>query len=349
MEMIRDTIVHPGAWTGTDFGTKEDITLHLQPEHLEEIDAQVRTARAAGVTLDTLDRRHFPLPRTGPLLAELRETLRSGRGIAILSGIDVARYEQEELEMIYWGLGTYLGQGVSQSVLGDRLGHVKDFTSTDPHARAYRNKQELTPHTDQSDIVGLMCVRTARSGGVSVATSVLAVHNALRERHPEFLEPLYHGFYYHRRGEQLPNETPITPYRVPVFSVADGKLSCRYVRSYIETAARSGGEQLSQLQTDALNCLERLTYELAFEFSMAPGEIYLINNYTVLHARTAFENWPEPERARHLMRLWLVAPDWRPLDPVLEMHGRGGIAAQEGKTPSFAGAIGSGRIATAER
>jgi hypothetical protein len=48
--------------------------------------------------------------------------------------------------MIFWGIGTYLGRGLSQSVLGDRLGHVKDFSREDPLARAYRNKQEDPGH-----------------------------------------------------------------------------------------------------------------------------------------------------------------------------------------------------------
>lgn len=345
MNILRDTIEHPAAWKGADFTSKADLTVRFEPNHLDEIDAAVRYATAAGQTIETLQQTHFPLQETAQLLSEVREVLRDGCGIVVMSGIDVERYTQDEIEMIYWGLGTYLGDGVSQSVLGDRLGHVRDVTAVDPHARAYRNNQELTPHTDQSDIVGLMCLRTARSGGVSIATSALAVHNELVRRFPDFLEPLHLGFYYHRRGEQLPGEAPVTPYRVPVFSWFGEQLSCRYVRSYIETAARENGRPLSALETDALNCLERLTYELAFEFSLEPGDIYLINNYTVLHARTAFENWPEPERSRHLLRLWLNADGWRSLDPRLDAA-RHGIAQQPGKTPSFEGAFGQGRIAT---
>ncbi|MBB3182442.1 TauD/TfdA family dioxygenase [Variovorax sp. Sphag1AA] len=345
MEVLKEAIRDASAWKGSDFRSKEDITLHFETEHLDEIDATLKTARDAGLGLDTLERRHFELPRTTAFLQDAREELRSGRGIAILRGIDASRYSVPELEMIYWGIGTHFGVGVSQSVLGDRLGHVKDTTATDPHARAYRNKQELTPHTDTSDIVGLMCVRTARHGGVSIASSVAAVHNVLLERFPQYLEPLYEGFPYHRRGENLPGEAPITPHRIPVFSYVQGQLSTRYARSYIETAARESGKPLNQLQIDALNCLEQLTYEVAFEFQLDPGEIYLLNNYAVLHARTAFENWPEPERARLLLRLWLTADDWRHLDPRIEAT-RGGISAQAGKLPSFERAFGSGRIAT---
>lgn len=345
MPLLTETLNDPAVWRGSDFRSKSDITLQFTDEQLSELNAALRHAHAHGATLDTLSRDGFPLPRTAPLLEGVFQTLKSGRGIVIVRGIDVTKYSQDDLEMLYWGLGTHLGDGVSQSVLGDRLGHVKDFTQSDPHARAYRNKQELTPHTDLADVVGLMCLKTARAGGVSIATSALAVHNELLKRHPEFVEPLHEGFFYHRRGEQLAGESSITPYRVPVFSWVDGQLSCRYVRSYIETAARES-TPLTTLQTDALNCLERLTYELAFEFTLEPGEIYLINNYTVLHARTAFDDWPELERKRHLLRLWLTVSGWRALGEGIA-KGRQGIDAQAGKKPSYAGSIGSGRIATA--
>ncbi len=244
--------------------------------------------------------------------------------------------------MIYWGLGTYLGNGLSQSVMGDRLGHVKDTTATDPHARAYRNKQELTPHTDSADMVGLMCIRPALEGGVSVATSAIAVHNEMAKRFPQFLEPLHEGFFYHRRGEQEPGEPPVTAFRIPVFAWEGDQLSCHYVRSYIDSASKDGAPPLTQLQSDALDCLERLTYELAINFSLDPGEIYLINNFTVLHARTAFQNDPDPVKARLLLRLWLNSDGWRTLTPPL-VWTRRGIRAQPGKIPSYEGFASSSR------
>ena len=347
MSALEEHIVDAAVWRGSDFKSKADVTVTLEVPHLADIDTCLRNAQQQGLTLETLEQKDFELPATAGLLQDVKRELQVGRGIVILKGIDVARYSTDELGMIYWGIGTHLGTGLSQSVMGDRLGHVMDVSAVDPHARAYRNKQELTPHTDLSDIVGLMCLQTAKSGGISIATSSLAVHNELVARFPLFLEVLHRGFFYHRRGEQAPGEEPVTPFRVPVFSWWQGQLSCRYVRSYIETAAKEEGRAaLTQLESDALNCLERLTYELAFEFTMDAGEIYLINNYTVLHARTAFENWPEPERRRHLLRLWLRVPGWRPMDPEFIRHGQAGVEAQPGKKPSYEGSIGSGRIAT---
>lgn len=345
MEILREQVKDAAAWRGSDIKSKSELTLNFSQEQLDELDASVRACSRSGVTLATLRKEDFALPKTEPLLRKAYDILKDGRGILILRGLNPANYTQSELEMIYWGIGIYLGEGVSQSVLGDRLGHVKDTTATDPHARAYRNKQELTPHTDSADIVGLLCVRPAKTGGVSIATSALAVHNELVARHLEYLEPLHKGFYYHRRGEQATGEPPVTPHRIPVYSWVEGKLSCHYVRSYIESASKDGAPALTDLERKALDELERLTYELAFSFVLEPGEIYLINNYTILHARTAFEDYAEPEKGRLLMRLWLNSEGWRPLSEAMAKTGKG-IAAQEGRLPSYAGFASPSRRAT---
>lgn len=341
MHMLDTYISGRTVWSGADFPTKADFTTVFTPAQLQELDALVRHLHAANLSVETLDRRDAALPLTEPLLSGLREELKSGRGLVLLRGLDAFRHGKDDMGLIFWAMGTHLGRGVSQSVMGDRLGHVRDMTRTDPHARAYRNRDELTPHTDSSDIVGLCCLRDAKAGGESIITSIAAVHNELRASHPEYLEVLYRGFRYHRRGEQPPGLEPITPHRIPVFSCVDGQLSCRYLRSHIEAAARELGEPLTALERAALDCLEKLTLDLAVRFTMEPGEIYFINNYTVLHARTGFTDYEEEDRRRHLLRLWLYAPDWRALDPNLEMYpdseGRGGVTPQPGKTPSYAG------------
>ena len=131
----------------------------------------------------------------------------------MLRRLPIEDYSKDEIGMIFWGIGTYLGGGLSQSVLGDRLGHVKDLSREDPLARAYRNKQELSPHTDSCDLVGLACLRNAESDGVSRLTSALTVHNVMLEEYPEALDRLYRGYVFHRRGEEKPGDLPHTPYR----------------------------------------------------------------------------------------------------------------------------------------
>src|SRR5437870_10730453 len=220
--------------------------------------------------------------------------------------------------MIVWGLGTHLGRGLSQSVLGDRLGHVKDFSREDPLARAYRNKQELSPHTDSCDLGGLASLRDAQTGGVSRLTSAVSVHNALLAEDPECLERLYRGYVFHRRGEEQPGELSYTPYRVPVFSNIEHNVSARYVRTYVEAGEAAAGRPMDATELAFLDRFEAVTkrQELMLEFTLLPGEMYFINNYTILHARTAFDDGDAAEdRRRHLLRLWLEVPEMRPVHP----------------------------------
>jgi hypothetical protein len=249
--------------------------------------------------------------------------------------LPVEDYSKDDIGMIFWGIGTHLGRGLSQSVLGDRLGHVKDFSREDPLARAYRNKQELSPHTDSADLVGLACLRAAQTGGVSQLTSAIAVHNVLRVEYPDVLERLYRGYVFHRRGEEKPGDLPYTPYRVPVYSNTQGKVSARYVRTYVEAGEAAAGRPMAEDDLAVLDCFEEVTKrpDLMLEFTLQPGEMYFINNYTILHARTAFDDGDaEEDRRRHLLRLWLEVPAMRRVHPHIK---RNGIEAVAGRTPSF--------------
>jgi hypothetical protein len=168
-----------------------------------------RRIKAAGIGLDGLQREHFEVPSLRPVVEEIRREAQDGRGFVLLRGLPIGDYSKNDLALIFWGIGTHLGRGLSQSVMGDRLGHVKDFSREDPGARAYRNKQELSPHTDSCDLVGLLCLRNAQAGGgVSRLTSAISVHNTLLAEHPDVLAALYRGYVRHRRGEEQPGELP---------------------------------------------------------------------------------------------------------------------------------------------
>src|SRR3984957_8431636 len=313
-------IVHPAAWKVADFKSPSDYTIELTAAQLRDIERAMRQIKAAGLGLDDLQREHFDLPSLQPVIDEIRHQIADGRGFVVLRRLPVEDYSKDELGMIFWGLGTHLGRGLSQSVLGDRLGHVKDFSREDPLARAYRNKQELSPHTDSCDLVGLACLRNAVSGGVSGLTSALTVHNVMLEEYPEALERLYRGYTFHRRGEEKPGDLPYTPYRVPVYSNTEGKVSARYVRTYVEAGEAAAGRPMGEAELRVLDRFEEVTKrpELMLEFTLQPGEIYFINNYTILHARTAFDDSDtEEDRRRHLLRLWLAAPPMPPVSPYI--------------------------------
>jgi Taurine catabolism dioxygenase TauD, TfdA family len=205
-------IRHPSAWTVADFRSPADYSVDLDAAQLRDIAAAIRSIKAAGIGLDGLQREHFEVPSLRPVVEEIRRQVEDGRGFVLLRRLPVEDYSKDDLGLIFWGIGTHLGRGLSQSVMGDRLGHVKDFSREDPGARAYRNKQELSPHTDSCDLVGLLCLRNAQAGGgVSRLTSAISVHNTLRAEHPDVLEALYRGYVRHRRGEERPGELPYTP------------------------------------------------------------------------------------------------------------------------------------------
>src|SRR5262249_61113528 len=285
-------IDHAAAWKVPDFRSSGAYSIDLSAAQLADIEACVTAIRAAGLTLEDIEKKHFPLPTMSDTIEAIRREVWDGRGFVVLRQLPVDAFTKDEIGMIYWGLGTHLGIGQSQSVMGDRLGHVKDFSREDPNARAYRNKQELSPHTDLSDLVGLCCLRSARSGGVSRLASALTIHNVILAERPQYLDRLYRGYTWHRRGEEKPGDPPVTPHLVPIFCNVAGKVSIRYVRSYIEAGMAEGGSPIDDFHREILDVIGPTSQppDVMLEFILAPGEMYFLNNYTILHARTSFDD-----------------------------------------------------------
>jgi len=316
--------------------------LQLAEANFDQLLTAVRSTIAAGTSIEQLASDDLPLGPLGSTIDELAHRLRDGTGFALVSGFPTAELSADEIERFFWGVGLRLGRPVSQSVMGERLGHVRDATATDPNARAYRNKSELTPHSDPADFLSFLCINPAASGGISRFVSSMTIHEEIRRRRPDLLGRLYHGYRYHRLGEQQPGFPDITPHRIPVFSEHDGYVSCRYVRQYIEVAADEDPTiSLDELDRQAFELLEALAADptLHHEFTMQAGEAVFANNFTVLHARGSFEDDPD-QPARHLLRLWLAAEPPRPLTPnIMHFEGEPGIAPVEGRMPSYATSV----------
>jgi hypothetical protein len=215
------------------------------------------------------------------------------------------------------------------------LGHVRDLgrSSADPNARIYQTRERQTFHTDSCDIVGLMCLKTAKQGGLSALVSAVTIYNEIRRLRPDLLPALFAPIETDRRGEVPAGAKPY--FRIPVLSWHAGLLSVIYQRQYIESARRFPDvAPLTPRQTEALDLFDALANDARLNMHMEfrPGDIQLVHNHMLLHDRTAFEDWPEPARKRHLLRLWLAPPDARPLPPVFaERYGsvvpgeRGGV------------------------
>jgi hypothetical protein len=273
----------------------------------------------------------FALDGIAADVAAWRDDVMHGRGFVVLREFPRDRYSTDDLARLFFGLGTHFGRAVSQSPMGDRLGHVVDIGGKDRRERAYRNSRELTLHTDRADVVGMLCIRQAAEGGLSGYASAHTIYNEILAARAELLEPLFGGFRYHRRGEESPGEPPITPYRVPVLSESQGQMSVVWLRAYIEMAAKELGTPLTAEELAALDYFEDVgrRADVQLTFMLEPGHAIFFNNCTMLHNRTSFEDYPDPERKRHLLRLWLMLDGARPLTPEVHAYkGTTGIAGR---------------------
>ena len=332
-------IDHPGAWRAADIAGLYDDAFTFEARHLKALDRALAGLREKGLVLDQITAENFPLDAIADDLAALYREVMDGRGIVFLRGLPVDRYDQEAIALIWFGLGAHFGTARSQSVLGDRLGHVINVGGKDRRERAYRNTVELTPHTDACDIIGMLCLQPAASGGISGYCSAMAIYNEIVANHPEHLEALYRGWPFHRFGEQAPGEQPVTPYNVPVFAWRDGVLSSRHLRAYVEMAAKETGRPLPDADVAALDCLDELACreDLLFETLLEPGEATFINNYTVLHTRTEFEDGADAAKRRHLLRLWLAVDEPRPMPDEIRSYAGRGIAPRKGRASYYTG------------
>jgi hypothetical protein len=316
-EQIQQQIVkHPSAWYGRELANDLVWIVYLDDNDRNEISNAVRTVRARGLTLEQVGQSSFPLPGLSLKLAQWLEEIRTGRGFVLVRGLNAEDYSDDDVGLIFWGIGSYLGIPITQNPHGDLLGHVYDHGRRygDIDVRGYETNAHLPFHTDSCDLVGLLCLRRAKNGGLSSIVSSVTIHNEILRRHPEYLPPLYHGFHYIKREAAL-TEDPVTAHRLPVFGVKDGFISARLVRNQINAACQKTGNRLEAIESAALDFLDRLAYdpETHLDMDLQVGDMQLCNNYTIMHSRTAFEDYPEPNRRRHMIRLWLKFRERRPL------------------------------------
>lgn len=314
-------ITAPSAWLGRDLQSRAaDWVIQLTPTHLQDLDTAVRAFQSAGHALATITPTQFPLPKLGPLLRDALRELLEGRGFVLLRGLEVERYPREAQAVAFMGLGSHLGLPRSQNAKGHLLGHVKDLglDVTDPNVRYYQTHRKLEYHTDSCDIVGLLCLKTAKSGGESFIVSSMTLYNEICRRRPDLVPALFQPYPTDRRGEVPEGMQPW--FDMPIFHWHAGRLSCIYVRQYIESAQRNFPQaaRLTPQQIEAMDLLDALSNDPDIHLSMAfrPGDMQFLHNHVILHSRNDFENWPEPERHRHLLRLWLAPPQGRPLPEV---------------------------------
>lgn len=317
---VRDRSV----WYGGEIKTNEDWIERLSETEIEEVRRAVHqiedaVATSATVDIDWIVTKSGKLPTLGARLQILLDEVLNGRGFVLIKGLPVERWSKREAAIAFLAIGAHLGALRMQNAEGHLLGHVRDVgrSSDDPHTRIYQTRERQTFHTDSCDVVGLLCLQTAKRGGFSSLVSSTTIFNEMRRRRPDLLRVMLDPIETDHRGEVPEGSKPY--FKIPVFNYHDGLVSTIYQRQYIESARRFADvPPLTPRQIEALDLFDQLANDpnLHLMMELQPGDIQLVHNHTILHDRTAFEDFPEPQRKRHLLRLWLAPRNARPLPKV---------------------------------
>lgn len=344
VSLPRPLVEGPSAWKGIDLRREPDKWIHrLSAAEIAEIEAATDAAVATGKAMADLTKEDFPLPVFSKRLDTVLDRLLNGCGFMVIRGFPTGLHPIERNAITFWGIGRHMGNLVSQNTRGHLLGHVRDVgyvTTTHLHSRASQSTERQLFHNDGCDVVGLMCLATAKSGGLSSLVSSMTVYNEMAKRRPDLAARLFEPVSFDRRGELREGEGPW--YSMPIFNDHDGLLSVSFTNRNVLSVARHPDAPCNPLEAIELFVSIAEEPDLRLDMALEVGDMQFVHNHTVLHDRTAYEDWPEPERKRHLLRLWIAPEGARPLPPVyavrygtVEVGKRGGIQARDTvlKTP----------------
>ena len=325
--------IDPADWTPSQLAGATDWIVELEPSDIAEIDTAIGDVERRGLEIMDIGIDDFPLPGLDSKLATVRHQLMDGRGVALLRGLPVERLGAARTAMAYWGLGLRIGEPVSQNSRGHLLGHVADLVGADiqtPSHRGYQTNATMHYHCDSCDVAALLCVRQARTGGVTMVASSVAIHNEMTRRRPDLAQTLAGPWYRDRREEVPPDKKPW--FVLPVFNYVDGYLVVNWQGQYVRSAQRFDDvPRFSDAQIEAMELLTALAMELSHGVRLEEGDTLFLHNHVVMHSRSAFEDFEEGDRKRHLFRLWLATPGGRPIpDAMLERY----VGLAPGQRPS---------------
>jgi hypothetical protein len=319
--LLKKPILGAEAWTGAELNARGYLRF-LSPRLLAALQGALEHVKARGLRAPGFGKADFPLHGVEDELSTYVAELQHGQGFLALRGLPAERYSEDEMAIVYYGLGLHMGIPVTQNEGGELIAEVINVGDKgDRKTRVYQTNAYLPYHSDLSDVVGLLSLRKAKEGGASSLISVAAIYNRILRDYPEYLALFYKPFYFAHLGEALPSLSPI-------FSYNAGKLSCRYMRQYIELGHDLRGLPLSRIEMEALDLFDSILAEpdLRLDMLLEAGDIQFANNYAVLHSRTGFEDHETPHERRKLLRLWLKMAEPRELAP--DFPGRNGIAAR---------------------
>lgn len=313
---------YPQQIEGQTVWTKEALDAdewryYFSDEEVDELERAVQAFRLSGTPLEAISPRNFPLVLLADALSEIRRQVLFGRGFILFKGLPVDRWDKATVATVYLGLGSYFGHVVSQNSRGHLLGHVQDLgedSAQTDKVRIYRTNARQFFHTDDSDVVGLLCLHRAAKGGESDIVSSHHIYNVLRRERPDVLKTLIDvDWYVDRKGEISPGQEEYIKARVMHWQGNDPsriytKWDPYYVRSLERLSMAGIILALSADQLEAIQVLEATCLREALHMVLEAGDIQILANTHVLHARTAYID-PIKGPRRHLMRLWLATPD----------------------------------------
>jgi len=328
-------VTGPSVWDRASIEKDDGWLYTLSKDTLAELHQCIDNAATAEIPLADLNRENFPLPSFVEQGAELARQIGSGLGIARLSGLDVENYTTEQLKQVFCGLSAYIGVTVSQSHLGDYIGEVMDFRNASDERR-YHNGGEFVMHRDPTcDVTGLLSIRRSQSGGESRLMSAGMAHNILLRDYPELMPTIYSGFPYQRTTPDRGDTELYTPHRIPVFDFTEaGEFSSHYIPGFSEFYIARDALPEDHPEVQAQNAIKDVLWsrpELYLETMMEPGDLQFVSNRIALHSRTDYVDFPEIERARLLLRVWLQLPTLSKVPSHMQMFANrdradGGIA-----------------------
>jgi Taurine catabolism dioxygenase TauD, TfdA family len=298
----------PAAWTPAEVAHTDAWKVELDRVHVAELLHALGTVDRPGIEVLHVAKEDFTLPTLAPVLAGMVDELMDGRGFVLLRGVPVESLTERQVELLGWMIGLHVGIPIQQGANAAPLVHVRDqgIDKSSPLARGYQHRAHLDYHTDSPDVVALLCVRPAWRGGVSTIVSAVSVHNEIVRTRPDLAEVLYRPWWHDRRR----GDGPDSFFQCPIYAVNDeGKLFAYYGPDYVRSAPRGEGiPELADEQVEAMELLEETNNDPRFVLNMdfKPGDMQFLNNYVIMHGRTEYEDFAEPERKRDLIRLWLT-------------------------------------------
>jgi len=304
------------AWKGPAVDYRREGLRVLSGDEVDEIDAALAHLKNLGeVDFPSITAEKFPLPRFGEFLRDLGRVLREGRGFLLLRGLPRERYSVDELALIYFGLGAYIGRPMPQSWHGEILGHVLDISDLETGVRGYNKGGGQRFHTDSCDVIGLMCVRAAISGGASRIASAMQIHNEILAEAPEQARALYDGIPFRRMEQDAAHGTGVLTKKISVYAREGDDVSVSLSAQYAIRAVQAGELAADDIGMKALENLERRASspETYLDMSIGEGDIQFLNNRLLIHGRTDYQDRQDVRDRRHMMRLWLRVNGWSPL------------------------------------